>query len=109
MRIATLHVGFYDAVPRELANKARIRIGDTLKTSVGSVSLNHLLFDATGIELNVGDVVEVYSREGENDIANTAKAAGWMVYSLLNHLNPTMPRVYTRGGKPVALLERSVA
>jgi len=109
MEIATLHLGFYDAIPREMANKARIRIGGKVKSSVGSVSLNHILFDATGLSLKVGDVVEIYSREGENDIANTAKEAGWMVYSLLNHLNPMMPRVYTRGGKPVALLERSVA
>ncbi len=109
MRIATLHLGFYDAIPRELTNKARIRIGDTLKTSLGSISLNHMLFDATGISLEVGDVVEVYSREGENDLAHIAEGAGWMVYSVLNHLNPTLPRVYTRGGKSVALLERSVA
>lgn len=109
MRIATLHVGFYDAIPREMANKGRVRVGDSIRSSIGSVSLNHFLFDATGLELEVGDAVEVFGREGENDLASTAKEAGWMVYSLLNHLNPFIPRIYTRGGRPVALLERSVA
>ena len=36
-----------------------------------------------------------------------ADRAGWMVYSVLNHLNLLLPRVYTRAGKPVALLDRA--
>ena len=106
MRIATLHVGFYDGIPREMTNKARIRVGDVLTRSVGSVSLNNCLFDATGLDVEVGDVVEVYGRDSENDVASTAREAGWMTYSVLNHLNPFLPRVYIRAGQPVALLER---
>lgn len=109
MRIATLHVGFYDGIPREMTNKARIRVGDVLTRSVGSISLNNCLFDATGLDVEVGDVVEVYGRDSENDVASTAREAGWMTYSVLNHLNPFLPRVYMRAGQPVALLERSVA
>lgn len=105
MQVGTLHVGFYDALPRELRNQGRIRVGDTLCPSIGSVSLNHYLFDATGAKAAIGDVVEVIGREGENDLVSTAETAGWMVYSLLNHLSPFTPRVYTRGGVPVALLE----
>ena len=52
--------------------------------------------------------MEIDSQEGENDLAGSAKEAGWSVYSLRNHLNPLMPRVYPRKGKPGALLERSV-
>ena len=108
MRIATLHTGFYDAIPRELANKGRIRVGKEFRSNVGSVSLNHYLFDATGSQLEIGDVVEVIGRDGENDLVTTAQSAGWMVYSLLNHLNPFTPRVYYERGEPVAILERSV-
>jgi len=35
----------------------------------------------------------------------TAETAGWMVYSLLNHLSPFVPRVYYQNGVPVALEE----
>jgi hypothetical protein len=49
--------------------------------------------------------VEVIGRRGENTLGRMAEVAGWMVYSLVNHLAPGTPRVYYRGGVPVALSE----
>ena len=108
IEVATLHVGFFDALPRELANRGTVLVGGRPCPAIGSVSLNHYLFDATGAEAEIGDVVEVIAREGVNDLVGTAETAGWMVYSLLNHLSPFVPRVYTRGGLPVALHEVAV-
>ena len=105
MRLATLHVGFYDGLPRELANKALINVNGRYRRSTGTVSLNHLLFDVTETDVKVGDAVEVISQSGENTITRTAEAAGWVAYSLVNHLNPGTPRVYTRNGRAVAVLE----
>lgn len=107
MRVGTLHVGFYDGVPREMANKGRIKVGGEYRGSLGSVSLNHYLLDLTSMEASPGDVAEVIGREGENSLVKMAEASGWMVYSLMNHLNPFTPRVYLREGKPVALLDLS--
>jgi len=105
MRIGTLHLGFYDAVPREMANKGKVLVEEKIRDSLGSVSLNHYLVDLTGTEAEKGDEVTVIADSGENNLYNTAATAGWMTYSLLNHINPFMPRVYYMGGKPVALLE----
>lgn len=105
MRIGTVHVGFYDALPRELSNRGRVKIGDGFRSIIGSVSLNHILVDLTDTAIKPGDVVEVIGREGENTVNAIADAAGWMTYSLLNHLNPLTPRVYLKKGEPVALLE----
>jgi alanine racemase len=105
MRIGTIHVGFYDGVPREMANKARILVDGQYRSSLGSISLNHILVDLRGVEAREGDVVEIIGRSGENDLSSFAATAGWMTYSVLNHLNPYTPRVYTKNGKPVALLE----
>ena len=105
MRIATLHLGFYDAIPRELTNKGRVVVNGVVKRSVGSVSLNHYLVDVTGVNAEKGDMVTVIADSGENSLRATAEAAGWMTYSLLNHINPAMPRVYTMNGQPVALQE----
>lgn len=105
MRVGTLHVGFFDALPRELANKGTIQIGGRPCPAIGSVSLNHYLFDATDAEAKIGDVVDVIARDGVNDLVSTAETARWMVYSLLNHLSPFVPRVYFRGGRPVAIEE----
>lgn len=105
MRIGTVHVGFYDGVPREMANKARILVDGKYRSSLGSISLNHILLDLRGVDAKQGNVVEVISRTGENDLSRFAGTAGWMTYSILNHLNPYTPRVYTKNGEPVALLE----
>jgi alanine racemase len=107
MRVGTLHVGFYDGIPREMTNKGKIKVGEEYMGSLGSVSLNHYLLDLTSKEATPGDVVEVIGREGENSLAKMAEVSGWMIYSLMNHLNPFTPRVYLSKGKPVALLDLS--
>ncbi len=105
MKIGTLHLGFYDAIPREMANKGKVIVDGKIRRSLGSVSLNHYLVDLTNVDARKGDEVSIIGESGENDLYNTATTAGWMTYSLLNHMNPFMPRVYYRGGDPVALLE----
>ena len=105
MRIGTLHVGFRDGLPRELANKARYGVGGRIVPGVGTIALNHALLDLGGTGAVAGDVVEVFAREGGNTLRAMADAAGWMVYSLMNHLSPDIPRVFYRGGVPVALRE----
>ncbi len=109
MRIGTLHIGFRDALPRELANKARYGVGGRIMPGVGTVALNHALLDLTGTDAAAGDVVEVFGRDGQNSLRAMAAAAGWMVYSLMNHLSPDIPRVCCRGGVPVALREPGIA
>lgn len=105
MRIGTLHLGFYDAIPREMANRGKVLVDGQIKQSLGSVSLNHYLVDLTGVKAEKGTEVAVIAEEGENSLYKTAETAGWMTYSLLNHLNPLMPRVYFMDEEPVAILE----
>ena len=105
MRVGTLHIGFRDAIPRELANKARYGVDGRIMPGIGTIALNHTLLDLTGTDTVAGDVVEVFAHEGENSLLAMARAAGWMVYSLMNHLSPDLPRMCRRGGVPVALRE----
>ena len=105
MQIGTMHIGFFDALPRELANKLRIRVGDKYQQGVGTIALNHSLLDLTDTGAVIGDTVTVIGREGENTLIDIATAANWMVYSVMNHLNSNLPRVYLNGERPVALLD----
>jgi hypothetical protein len=59
--------------------------------------------DLTDTPLGVGDVIEAISRVGENDALRVANLAGIMTYSLGNGLHMLLPRVYTMGGKLVAV------
>jgi len=103
MKVGTVHIGYYDGYPRGLTKKGKVRVGDQIKAVLGTVSVNHFLVDLTDTDYEVGDVIEAISREGENNALNVANLAGIMTYSLGNGLHMLLPRVYTCGGKPVAL------
>jgi len=105
MRVGTLHIGYSDGYPRGLTKKGRVKVGGMIKPVLGTVSVNHFLIDLTDTGCEPGDVVEAISREGENDASSLAGLAGIMTYSLANNLNPLLPRVYLRGGEPVAVSE----
>ena len=107
MRVGTIHAGFYDGIPREVANRAIYRCQGVDCATLGSISLNHTLVDLTDTDAQSGDVVTIIGRDGECALKPFADRAGWMVYSVLNHLNPLTPRVYFKNAAPVALLDRS--
>ncbi len=103
MKVGTVHIGYYDGFPRGLTNKGKVRVNGEIKPVLGTVSVNHFLVDLTGTDIEVGDVIEAISREGENSALNMANTAGIMTYSLGNALNMLTPRVYYRDGEPVAV------
>ena len=107
MRIGTVHAGFFDGIPREVANKATYFAGDIPCSTLGSISLNHTLVDLTETAAQAGDVMTIIGRESENSVKTFASHAGWMAYSVFNHLNLLLPRVYFKSGKPVAVLDRA--
>jgi len=105
MRVGTLHLGYSDGYPRGLTQKGRVKVGGEIRPVLGTVSVNHFLVDLTDTGCEPGDVVEAISREGDNDASSLVELADIMTYSLANHLNPLLPRVYMRGGEPSALSE----
>jgi alanine racemase len=105
MRVGTVHAGYSDGFPRGLTRKGVVRVGGEVRRVLGTVSVNHHIVDVDGLDVGVGDVVELVSREGENSLERVAETAGIMVYSFCVALNPLIPRVYYEGGVPVALSE----
>ena len=105
MMIGTVHAGFYDGLPRELADKGKVRYDGALRDMLGSISLNHVVVELTGTEAKASDVVLILGTDSDNTVAEVAATAGWMVYSLFNHLNAKTPRVYYEGGRAVEILE----
>lgn len=105
MRVGTLHAGYSDGYPRELMMKGLIRVGGAIKPVLGTVSVNHHVVDLEGTNVEVGDVLELVSREGENTMERLCAIAGIEPYKFCVGLNPLTPRVYLEEGRPVALSE----
>jgi alanine racemase len=105
MRVGTVHAGYSDGYPRELMMKGSVRVGNVIKPVLGTISVNHHIVDLEGTNAEVGDVVELVSREGENTMERLCAIAGIEPYKFCVGLNPLTPRVYLERGRPVALSE----
>jgi len=105
MRVGTMHMGYSDGYLRQLSKKGLVKVGGRICPIIGGVSINHYLVDLTGVEAEVGDVVEAISREGPNSAHALCDLAGVEPYQLAVWMSPLTPKVYTLGGEPVALSE----
>ena len=105
MRVGTVHAGYSDGYPRELMMKGVVKVGGEVRPLLGTVSVNHHVVDVDDLDVGVGDVVELVSREGENTVERLCTLAGIEPYKFCVGLSPLTPRVYYEGGVPVAVSE----
>jgi alanine racemase len=91
--IATLPVGHTDGLPRAVAGKASVRIGERLYPIVASVSASHTIVEI-GSEKTVsaGDEAVLFDWRDGSRPEDVAKSSGASVYDLTMHLNPLLPR-----------------
>jgi len=91
--IATLPIGHTDGLPRGVAGKAKVRIGDSLYPVVASVSASHTLVEI-GPEktVEIGDEAAIFDWRDGSRPEDLGKSSGASVYDLTMHLNPLLPR-----------------
>ena len=93
-KIATIPVGYADGVPRALSNKIFAELNGEKVQQVGNITMDQMMFDITGVDCEVGDVITLLSEE--NSIDNWAKILNTINYELTCRLKVRLPRVYTR-------------
>jgi alanine racemase len=91
-RIATCAAGYADGVLRSYSPAGRAFMAGELRPIVGRVSMDACAVDVTGLEVAVGDRIELF---GPNrPIDDAATAAGTIAYELLSAITGRVPRVY---------------
>lgn len=91
-RIATCAAGYADGVLRSYSPAGQAFVAGELRPIVGRVSMDACAVDVTGLEVGVGDRVELF---GVNrPIDDAATAAGTIAYELLSAITGRVPRVY---------------
>lgn len=91
-RIATVAAGYADGVLRSYSPRGAVQINNETRPIVGRVSMDVLAVDVTGLDVSVGDEVEVF---GPNRLLDdVAIAAGTIAYELLTSITPRVPRRY---------------
>jgi alanine racemase len=91
-RIGVVACGYADGYPRHAASGTPVRVGDTMTTTVGRVSMDMLCVDITALpEAGVGTPVTLWGES--NPVDDVATAAGTVGYELLCALAPRVPIV----------------
>lgn len=93
-KVATVPIGYADGVPRGLSNKICGEINGKKVKQIGTISMDQMMFDITGIDVQEGDVITLL---GDNlSIDEWAKIVKTINYELTCRLKVRLPRVYTR-------------
>ena len=95
LKIATIPIGYADGVPRILSNKISGKINGEKIRQVGNITMDQMMFDISGINADVGDVITLLDDE-DLSINNWAEAAGTINYELTCRLKVRLPRIYIR-------------
>jgi alanine racemase len=90
--IATCAAGYADGVLRSYSPHGQVFVAGELRPIVGRVSMDACAVDVTGLDLAVGDRVELFGANRMLDDAATA--AGTIAYELLTSVTARVPRVY---------------
>lgn len=91
-RIATCAAGYADGVLRSYSPRGQVFVAGELRPIVGRVSMDACAVDVTGLDVAVGDRIELF---GSNRLLDDAgAAAGTIGYELLSAVNARVPRVY---------------
>ncbi len=92
--IATVPLGYADGIPRKLSNKITATLNGVEVPQVGNITMDQMMFDITGVNAQVGDVITLLDEN--KSIDEWAKILGTINYELTCRLKVRLPRVYTR-------------
>lgn len=92
LRVATVAAGYADGVLRSSSPGGRAFAAGTLRPIVGRVSMDVLAIDVTGLDVRVGDEVELFGAHRPLDDA--ARDAGTVAWELLTSVGARVERTY---------------
>lgn len=99
MTIITIPLGYADGVSRSLSNKISAGFKGHIIKQVGNITMDQMMLALPdGVEAEVGEVVTLLGRDGENEfsIDEWANILGTINYELTCRLKVRLPRIYTR-------------
>ena len=91
-RVATCGAGYADGILRSQCPDGQVWVADRLRPILGRVSMDVIALDVTGLDVGVGDTVELF---GQNRMLDDAAAAARTIsYELLTSVTARVPRRY---------------
>lgn len=101
-KLALMACGYADGFNRRLSGNWNVLINDQKAPIRGRICMDQTMIDVTDIpNVNVGDVVTIYSdeTEGGSSVEQAAQQIGTINYELLCAIGTRVPRIYIEDGK----------
>lgn len=94
MRVATLPIGYYEGVKRELSNKARLTSEHGEHRILGRICMNYTMIDVTGKDIYEGDLVTVIShnKKDPNSVQQLCDRFHFFNYEFITKLDASLSR-----------------
>lgn len=111
-KIASIAVGYADGYRRNFTNKGRVLVAGEYAPITGSVCMDQLMIDVSGIEgVRPGSVVTLVGEDHGKQITLDDFAAinGTINYEECCLIGRRVPRVYLEGGKETAAIDYVIA
>ena len=94
--IAVIPAGYADGIDTRLANRGWVLVRGRRAPVVGSVCMDMMMADVTGMEVSPGDEVVIIGRQGDEslDVREVAATVGTIPWDLLCRVGSRIERVY---------------
>ncbi|MFN0117668.1 MAG: alanine racemase [Elusimicrobiota bacterium] len=93
--IATIPVGYADGVSRKFSNRGFVLVQGVKCPIVGRVTMDHMMIDVTGVKTDIGDVVTLIGRQGD-EVISASDCSSWaetISYEIFCNISKRVPRV----------------
>ena len=108
MKVATVAIGYADGYPRSLSSKGYVLIRGQKAPILGRVCMDQFMVDVTDIPgVSIGDGVTLIGKDGNEQITceEIGDISGRFNYEFLCCITRRVPRVYTRNGKTIKIVD----
>ncbi len=96
-KIATIPIGYADGLDRRLSGNITAVLNDRPIKQIGRITMDQVMFDVTGVDCNVGDIIILLGGENKYDSIDIwAKKLNTINYELTCRLKMRLPRIYVR-------------
>ena len=95
-RVASVPAGYADGLDMRLAGRGHVLVRGRRAPIIGSVCMDMILIDITGLDVDTGDEVVIIGRQGDEciDVREMASAIGTSPYEILCRIGTRIERVY---------------
>lgn len=95
-RIATIPIGYYEGIPRQLSNKGIVKIHNVIAPIVGNICMNMTMIDITHIpdaQLNDDVIFIDNNQESPNSAQRQGELCGTIAYTMVTNIPQHIPRI----------------